>query len=288
MTAEFERIHDQDEPAQGDLIEWIGTDHQVPWNTFAVVVTADCDIAWNKNRGILSYVPALVAEDFIWEHWRKDRLGTQLPSLIKKAATRISRWRQKFDSAAADLSPEAVEAWLTRAKPVEIIDELGVEDNGERANLLNVLEPAELVMQTLQCVAPDFKLLNDAFCCINPKALVDDGIIVNEVQKSWGALPGDVFHLPSMPEEATNRTAGGLFLMLRNIRQIDASYVTARPDDVRTGNAKAKRIARVTAPYRYAITQNLARVFADIGLPEDHETRRKHAAQRLFESQQPA
>jgi hypothetical protein len=288
MSAEFEEIYDQDEPAQGDLIEWIGTDRKSPWNTFGVIVTADCDIAWKKNRGVLSYVPALLATDFIWEHWRKDRLETQLPSLLQKAAARISRWRQKIDIESADLSMEAVQAWLTRAGPNEILDELGVLDNGERANLSRVIDPAHLIMRTLKCAEPDFQLLTEAFCCVNTKAASDPGVIINEVQRSWGTLPGDVFHLPSMPEEAPDQTAGGLFLMLRSIRQVDAAHVTARPDDVRNGNAKAKRIARVTAPYRYAITQNLARVFADIGLPEDHEIRRKQAAQRLFESQQTA
>lgn len=164
-----------------------------------------------------------------------------------------------------------------------MLTEFGVTDKGEANTLKGVLEPVSLIIELLASEEPNFDLLRKVYNCLNSKALVDPDIMIKDVQKSWGSLPGDIFHLPSMPDGAVGHEGNGLFLMLRNIRQVEAVQVSARPDDIRSGHAVAKRVGRVTAPYRYAITQNLAKVFSDIGLPEDHEDRRKNAAHRLFQ-----
>lgn len=132
----------------------------------------------------------------------------------------------------------------------------------------------------MSCSQPDLIRLRRAHEAINATSASDPQIMVREIQASWNTLPGDVYHLPSMPSGDEK----GLFLMLRHIRQLRAEEITGRPAAVRTGDAKAKRIARVCAPYRYAITQSLARVFADIGLPAEHDERKKNAASRLFDS----
>jgi hypothetical protein len=53
---------------QGDLFKWLDSKFTRPWSTYGVVVTADCDLLRSKTRGVISYVPALIIEDYIWYH----------------------------------------------------------------------------------------------------------------------------------------------------------------------------------------------------------------------------
>lgn len=279
---EYEELDDLDVPSQGDVIKWVGDAWSKPWQCFGVVVTADCDLALGKHGGVISYIPALTTEDFIWSRWRVDALGGKLDDVLSKVAGRISNWRAKNGQASAAPTASAMRRWLERTGAEGLLDEIGVTDKGQRQTLLNVIEPAATLLACMNCAEPDLHLLLSAYAEVNPKAAHNRMMMADAIQKSWASLPGDIFHLPNMPEGGA-RPGHGLFLHLRHIRQLDADMVSARPDAIRSGAAKAQRIARVSAPYRYAVTQALARVFSDIGLPDAHDGRRKVAAQSFFE-----
>jgi hypothetical protein len=70
--------------------------------------------------------------------------------------------------------------------------------------------------------------------------------------------------------------------MLRHIRQCKAADIAIKPEDLRFGNAVAKRVARIAAPHRYSLIQQLAQVFADIGLPASFQNLRKTTSERFF------
>lgn len=284
---EYESLEDQDIVGQGDVIEWVGADRRRPWQCFGVVVTADCDLAHEKHGGVISYVPAMLAEDFIWTRWRNDRFNLKFDELLNKAGTRIGRWRGKNGQSEVPLSPGAVRKWLERASPDVMLDEIGVTNKGERADFANILNPAKRLSEILACEEPDLERLEACYVIVNSKASENRALFVRDIQTDWSSLPGDLFHLPAMP--GTEKVTGeGLFLHLRHIRQISADLVSARPDDFRTGIAKARRVARVSAPYRYAITQALARVFSDIGLPDAHDQRCQSAAHLFLHREMPA
>ena len=279
---EYEDLEDLDVVSQGDVIKWIDTSWSRPWQAYGVVVTADCDLAHEKHGGIISYVPAMLTDDFIWQTWRIEKLEGKLDEHLAKAGTRIGNWRAKNGASGEPLSRTAMRRWLERLGPEQSLDEIGVSDNGQRNGLLNAIAPAATILGVVNSTQPDFQKLAAAYAVVNPKSSAGDfSVIAGDIQKSWGSLPGDIFHLPSMPTPEGPET-DGLFLYLRHIRQINADEVSARPDVIRSGQAKAQRVARVCAPYRYSITQSLARVFSDIGLPEDHEHRRRNAAQSFF------
>jgi hypothetical protein len=275
---EYKDIEDLDIVSQGDVIEWVGDHWNSPWSTFGIVVTADCDLLRDKHNGYISYIPAWLTEDFLWFHWRPAALEQPRSNAFQTLATRLSTWREKNGKGGGALSADAARDWLRRVGPEAMLRELGVEDKGQCNTLMGVIRPAASLDAALVATQPDLDLLGEAYSFVKQKATTDASILITDLQKDWNTLPGDVFHLPSMP----NGTNGDLFLLLRHIRQIRSEDLTARPDDVRSGAAKAKRIARVTAPYRYAITQNLGKVFSDIGLPREHEVRRSTTAQRFF------
>lgn len=278
---EYENLEDLDYASQGDVIKWVGAEWNRPWQCFGVVVTADCDLALDKHGGVISYVPALTTDDYIWNRWRVDAIASKLDALLNKAATRIANWRAKNDQPSDPPSATAMRRWLERVGAESLLDEIGVVDRGQRQNLLNVLSPAVAVLDCVNCANPDLHILSSAYNAINPKAAQNRQLLPDEIQKSWASLPGDVFHLTTMPEDDA-APGHGLFLHLRHIRQIEADRISARPDEIRSGSAKAQRIARVSAPYRYAVTQALARVFSDIGLPDAYDEKRKMAARSFF------
>src|ERR1700761_1245649 len=114
---EYEPIEDIDVPSQGDVLEWMGQFREVPWKTFGVIVTADCDLARDKHRGVISYIPAWLTEDFVWSYWRPDKLTAKLDDLIKKSVSRVAKWREKQGSGNGTLSAEAFRSWLARVGP---------------------------------------------------------------------------------------------------------------------------------------------------------------------------
>jgi len=284
---EYEALEDYDAPSQGDVIRWVDAEWDRPWRCFGVVVTADCDLALGKHGGVISYVPALTTEDYIWHRWRMDAVTSRLDALLAKASGRVAGWRAKNGQRSEPPSPAAMRRWLERAGPETLLDEVGVVDKGQRISLLNVFAPAVTVLECVNRAEPDLDLLSAAYGAINPKAAQDPRLMADDIQRSWSSLPGDVFHLPAMPEDGA-APGRGLFLQLRHIRQVDADALTARPDAIRDGSARARRIARVSAPYRYAVTQALARVFSDVGLPDAYDDRRKTAARSFFNPEVPS
>jgi hypothetical protein len=276
MQNEYEPIEDEKHVSQGDIIVWHDRAYVRPWHTYGMIVTADCDLAWDKHKGRISYVPAFLTEDFLWHHWRPSEFQQHCDAALETMALRINKWLRKRDVAHVDLSTEAIASWGSRVGSEKLLDELGVGDKGERNTLQRPIDDALELQSLLSTEIPDLDLLRR--CHALKPGKKSDTRLVSDCQKAMSELPGDIFHLPALHDQDDE----GLFLMLRHITQCDASVIALSPDDLRFGNAQAKRVAKVMAPYRYAITQALARVFADIGLPKEYEVRCKQSAARFF------
>jgi hypothetical protein len=278
MHHEYEEIEDPDQILQGDLILWHERAYVKPWRTYGVIVTADCDLEWDKHQGHLSFIPALLTEDYLWHSWRPARFGMECSKAIELMTVRVNKWLEKAGRGA--ISVEAARSWIERVHGDGLLDELDVVDQGERNTLRPIVDRAAAFVSLLNATEPDMRLLRQCQALSKGNPATDDSLLTKAFQSAISGSPGDVFHLPVLPDRGDE----GLFLMLRHITQCEISDITTRPDELRFGAAKAKRIARVTAPYRYAITQNLARVFADIGLPKEYEERCRSSADRFFKS----
>lgn len=281
---EFEELEDLDSVAQGDVFQWV--DAERPWKTYGVVVTADCDLAREKHGGLISYVPAMLSHDFIWARWRIERFGSELQQHLEKSARRISV-RLPPGSGGADVSADAIRSWLGRAGVDGVLNDMGVTTPGDRANIANVLRPTEVLLKLMSEKIPDLMLLRAAYAVVKPASADNPKLIAADIQKSWNSLPGDLFHIPGVPA-VKDAEGHSLFLHLRHIRQVPAGALSARPDVLRSGKATCKRVARISAPFRYAMTQALGRVFTDIGLPESYEIRCKDAAELFLHEANPS
>jgi hypothetical protein len=118
---------------------------------------------------------------------------------------------------------------------------------------------------------PDYTLARKMMPLRLPKASPDSyDALLADFRSAITSLPGDTFffsHLPGSP-------AGGHFAMLRYISQCHIDDIAITQEYLKFGRARARRLARMSAPYLYAMTQGLGRIFADIGLPTAYETTR--------------
>ncbi|QBJ14614.1 hypothetical protein EYD00_13920 [Agrobacterium sp. 33MFTa1.1] len=279
MSFEYEDIEDWDTLQQGEVFEWVGETTGDPWQRYGIIITADCDLHRRKHGGYISYLPALTTRDFIWTFWRPAILEPELDRRLAKCAVRVNKWLSKNRSKSTEISKDALEAWVKRTQPEEILDQMGCGDKGQRADLLNVIRPVHEIRECLNENKPDLAKFTAIFRLVNPAAENNPAVMHKAFQDTISGLPGDIFYIPGLPLEKHD----GLFVMLRHMRQCREDDIAKKPDDIRFEGATAKRIARVSATFRYAISQNFGKVFSDIGLPEDHEVRRKGASQRFFE-----
>ncbi|MBR0812165.1 hypothetical protein JQ544_11565 [Bradyrhizobium diazoefficiens] len=264
---------------QGDLFKWLDPNFCRPWSAYGVVVTADCDLVRSKTNGVVSYIPGLIMEDYVWHYWKTGRFSATLETILHKFCNRINNRLRKLSNQHRDISKEAVMHWLNRVGPEGLVVELQISDAGQKSELLAMAGELQTLKSLEDTPAPDMGLLHDCYRLKHKGKKIKDGdfsAIADEIQSSISSLPGDVFFLPLDEHEH------GLFLMLRHIRQLDLSRLATSVADMTVGEPHAQRLGRITAPYRYAITQNLARVFADIGLPSSYEERRDRSSRKFF------
>lgn len=277
MSNEYEPELGDSPLRQGDVFLWQDDAYARPWRTYGVVVTADCDLAKDKTHGRLSYVPALLPEDYIWTFLRHKRFTAEIKSMKVKISRICNKHLIKSSSVSKEISEDTYESWINRVGPKEFVNELKLADPGQQKSILSLCERFVKLNSILQKDEPDRNLLLECLALKAGNKLTDEDI-AKDFKGDFLSLPGDVFHLTTVE----GREEGGIFLMLRHITQCNFDAVAVRPEQLRFGDAKAKRVGRIAAPYRYALTQNLGRVFSDIGLPDAYDDRRKNSSLSFF------
>jgi hypothetical protein len=281
LTDEHTLITDEPQLRQGDIFVWHDRNYRRPWQTFGILITADCDLVQDKTHGRLSYLPALTMEDYLWTFWRPEKFG---PVLLERETTlesRLNKCLSRLRGSGAGISKEAAIAWVRRAGADQLITELGLTDPGQIKDLRASIDAYVLVRDLIGSSTPDLDLLRKCYPMKNKRASESDHTdLARELQNSVTNLPGDVFYLSGID----GLEQFGLFVMLRHVSQCDASDLAKSPDELRLGTAKAKRVARLNSPYVFALAQNLARVFSDIGLPKSYDDRRKISPIRYFDA----
>jgi hypothetical protein len=132
IVLECEGLEDSSVPLrQGDVLEWIG-DQTDPWRRFAIVVTADCDLAHQKHAGLLACVPVLPHDEYLSLFALPARVEKAKAKLLERAAALIRGYqesnRPEFTLAMSD---EAIAGWIEAVAPEEIVAELRVTNEKE-------------------------------------------------------------------------------------------------------------------------------------------------------------
>jgi hypothetical protein len=280
-TAEHEHLSDFcecdaiDNPScplgQGDVFEW--TENRTdPWRTYGVVVTADCDIAHQKNAGVLSYVPLLTVTDYLAAFF----LPKQAAKLLTRIDERLVALVRRLQSAnlpafTSPLRADVIVNWLDEVGSDALAEEIRASVT-DREHLGKIAHTRTLLVRSLR--SGDTRAYAGSLCAAREflqRGSPDDihKALSNEVHNHLKDLPGDALFIRALTKEHSS----GFVAYLRFIRELSQSSVAIRPADLASG-AEARRIGRLKSPYLYRLTQMLGSVFSSIGLPDEYEAAR--------------
>lgn len=218
---------------QGDFIRFDGEDN--PLRKFGIVVTADCDLEQRKHARSLTLVPVLCAASVL-EYYL-------IPEDCEKKRSMIERY---------------------------VFSELFIEKNQENEIKIAILRDmsSEKIAELGDAVKLGVDFALDKLSSISISRYKDLMKKINSGPKNLDAFKqqmrnrGDLFVLPNTNDFGLK--AGVAWM--RHIWQVPISDIAIRTSEM--GDKPGERMARLDSPYRYRLTQLMAQVFSDIGLPD--------------------
>ncbi|TWJ28214.1 hypothetical protein JD81_01717 [Micromonospora sagamiensis] len=261
---------------QGDIFIFRNAPTDDVWQKAGVIVTADCDIANNKHGGILSYVPIMPLRDYL--AWRiiPRIAGDRRKRTLRQMSEMIARLEEDL-GIRPGLSLSAIEVLATVDGGLRDLDTHlgGVKPKDAEALAAMVHEVG--VCGRVQ----ESSNYNEQFAALtsiyqSSKRRSADEVLLSDVRDRLKNLPGDVFFISSLDQENT----GGYVAYLRLIRETHLRQISTSYYHKDGRSVVASRTSRLRAPYVYRLTQQMADVFAAIGLPEEYEAARN----LIFES----
>ena len=270
-TGECEPVDDDSRMIrQGDVFQW--EDRSTPWRQYGVVVTGDCDIVQDKNAGIVSYVPVLP----LHEYWRVITVPKKIEryardKFLPRVRDCIRSLQRKY---CADypiaLSDDAISALVSSSSGDRVMEVLSVPLGGRAAPLRAVQAfGAFLNFESLQTLQQLVALLAELRGVVGATS-ANASKILEELSESVGELPGDALFLSTVAPGVNE----GYVAYLRMVRELNATSLAFVPKDLQRPSVVARRLAKLRSPYIYRLTQQLAQVFSDIGLPHEYEKNR--------------
>jgi hypothetical protein len=263
----------QDRLAQGDILRW--SNPEVAEAEYGIIVTADCDLAHNKMKGIVSYVPLLRFDTYVATVWAPEYLSKRVQKILEGVAGSI-REAHKLAGSTQNLSEQAIRAWLIRDEATDIASQLLPRTTPPKiveklVREISIGQKALLLQRDLSIGNGTRYIdrLTTAAATLFPEGKGNASTIINALDGHCSSLPGDIFFVSHLPNESDK----GYFALLRHIRQCKLEDLSLDPAQRPGPNLPARRIGRLGSPFIYALTRQLASVFADIGLPVDHSTR---------------
>lgn len=273
---------------QGDVFRWVDDVSSNPWRRFGVIITADCDVAHEKHRGILSYCPILTFLDFLGLFWIPDLMARGIEKHQRNLFQLISRFRKKYrPEFSQNPDPSLISGWVERRGAEGVAEDLSVPPGPQRADLVERLEILKSLgdLNVSGSFSGQLRALARLKCgesSPEPEAVQDaTEQIWNGLVGRIGRLPGDLFFLNSIGVGFSD----GYMVYVRRIREIQVEAIAITPAQERSGEGvSAARISLLGAPYRYRLTQQLGAVFSDIGLPQEYQVNAKTTLQSTREA----
>lgn len=277
VNLECDEVLDDGEIQQGDVFAWENPAGQ-PYGRYGVIITADCDLALRKHRGVLSYLPILDMGEYTLKMWAPKTFSAPLETALNTLVIRINKQRAKLKPEIGEFSNEALFSWIDRSGISAVIETIGITDRGLIKQFEDMMEHLRKLQILVDGASADMELLKSCYMREYLKSSSDfHGALIKDVKKDISGLPGDIFFLSHIEKSE----ASGYFVLLRYVSQCTTETVGRSMIDMRNG-AQARRIARIRAPYLYALTQQLGRVFSDIGLPDEYNTRMQASPNIFF------
>lgn len=218
---------------QGDLIVFEGAESNL--RKAGIIVTADCDLEQRKHARLVTLVPIVDARTILEQYLLYEdceRKRDQIELYLFKAYS-------------IDVRQDRATK-LTILRAAYATSDLNGDDSIKVA--------ADFVFGTSDSIAVDgyVKLMRDIGG--GPKAR---SALRDQIRKR-----GDLLMLPSIRKLGVS----GHIAWLRHIWQVGLDDIALRTSEV--GARPGERLGRLDSPFRYRLTQLMAQVFSDIGLPD--------------------
>lgn len=229
-----ERVSLDSHLRQGDLIAFQSEDRL---RRFGIVVTADCDLTHKKHARLVTLVPVVELIDIVECYL--------LPDLCERNREQFMVFVRKTFGSSINLAlPEDVEAVRTQ------MQEMSSDPAANSACLA-----AKILLHDVERLgADDFRKVMEA-AGLKPGNL--DQRLDQQIRSR-----GDLLVLPSLSTLGVPADIA----WVRHIWQVPLRDIVFRTSQVQPNNGQ--RVARLDSPYRYKLTQLMAQVFSDIGLPD--------------------
>jgi hypothetical protein len=207
---------------QGDVLEKV-SDDATAWDRHLLVITADCDFAYDKHQGRVTCVPLLTKDEYLIEFF--------LPKVREQAVTKLtSGLREIFLQAGApNVSESRMRTWPTEQSNEEILSVMSVSES-RRQLATQMLDGIRLLQRVPNSMAQAVDALVTALGSI-PNGQAETKIradISNRIQNTFRQPPGDALFLSTIAE----RYDDGYFAYLRHLEQNLAARHIHRPDPV--------------------------------------------------------
>jgi len=217
---------------QGDLIHFFEPDDRI--QNYGIVVTADCDLEQKKHARLVTLVPVVSAKAILERYILVEECDSKITCMLQYACKAYS-----IDGS----QPRGV---------IESMLQTRIETYGDAAPVEAKIAAKLCLNEITTMPTSDYLSLMKAVG-ISPKG-----------HKSFAdkiCARGDVLVLPPAEEFGVSAHIA----WLRHIWQVPMSAIAIRTSEVRARTGE--RIARLASPFRYRLTQKMAQVFSDIGLP---------------------
>lgn len=238
---------------QGDVLYW--KDAKNPFEIAGIIVTGDCDIANTKHWGKLSVVPVISIDCYLEYLLFPKMIADREEQMVNEFYSAVKHVTAKGKDGP---SKDTMDSMLGADK---ITDALS---NNEK---IVFLHSAIRHSRRIQQAQENKELLKKIVALLKTKGNEKDAIdyLRNTVQSHLKNSPGDVLMLPKI-DGLPFKPA---IIWLRIIREISESDIALKSSEEKKG--LAVRLWRLQPTLRHKMTQKLAQVFSDIGLPDDYE-----------------
>lgn len=240
----------EDRLSQGDVIAWSGERDYI--EKAAIVVTADCDLSKGKHWGRVTVVPLIPASAYFEQFYLLKQLEILESELLQIFGTAVQKSMKP-----ADGEPPTMQV-LEMLLGLDILPEQ-IAKSDDALNLHTIIRQA----RGLADVENLRHTLDQALTLRNPKT---KSLSADKIKTFLDNPPGDCMILPAML--GLDQEIHVAFLrVLRELRDQDIALKTSQGNE-----RKGQRIGRLVPVLRYRLTQMLAQVFSDIGLPDSYES----------------
>jgi hypothetical protein len=259
---------------QGDVIQILS---DVPndgglGEHFGIVVTANCDLMWNKHFGVVTYVPVVPVEVYVHRYLLPKLLFGELEKAQKALRLKVLEKGNRilFDRVLDMIETRAYSpAEISRLLPAGINVGSDVARQMKIKEAIDKFNKADTPAEAFAVVAV---LAGDVDAILKVKKPSVLAFFADLRNRLTGSLAGDALFIGRISRE----NCSGYVAVLRLLKEIAHGQISLSAVGEHRDPHKysARRIACLRTLYTHRLVQQMSHVFTDIGLPEDYETAR--------------